>query len=93
LKLFEDYFAILCEGNYIQNGEINQWIQTRLLDLCHKLRNEIVGLVDVFAPPDYILNSVLGNTDGNVYQAIHKAVFSNKQTFLIPKYLIEKSKI
>ena len=93
LKLFEEYFSILCEGNYVRTGEINQWIQTRLLDLCHELRNEIAGLIDVFAPPDHILNSVLGNTDGQVYQTIYKTIFSNKQTFLTPKYLIEKSKI
>ncbi|CAF1243662.1 unnamed protein product [Adineta ricciae] len=67
LKLFEEHLAILFEGNYIRNTHVNQWMQTRLLQLCDELRNEIVALVDVFAPPDYILNSVLGNSDGRVF--------------------------
>jgi acyl-CoA oxidase len=97
LKLFEEYFGILFEGNYVQNGNINQWIQKHLLDLCHELRHEIVALTDVFAPPDHILNSVLGNYDGKVYEAINKMIHSNKQTFLTPfwikKDFIERSKL
>ncbi|CAF3712651.1 unnamed protein product [Rotaria sordida] len=97
LKLFEEYIGILFEGNYIKNIDINQWIQIRLLDLCYELRNEILALVDVFAPPDHILNSVLGNYNGQVYEAIHKMIHSNKQTFITPlwlkKDLIEKSKL
>ena len=89
----EEYFNILCEGNYIPDGQINQWMQNRLLKLCEQLRNEVAGLVDVFAPPDHILNSVLGNTDGNVYQAIYQSILNNKKTFITPKYLIEKSKL
>ena len=89
----EEYFGILCEGNYIPNGEINQWMQSRLLELCEQLRHELAALVDVFAPPDHILNSVLGNSDGNVYQAIYQTLLKNKQTFITPKYLLEKSKL
>lgn len=97
LKLFEEYTSLLFEGNYIKNGQINQWIQTRLLDLCQELRNEIVALVDVFAPPDHVLNSVLGNSDGQVYEAINKLIHTNKQTFITPSWLkqdlIERSKL
>ncbi|CAF4101316.1 unnamed protein product, partial [Rotaria sp. Silwood1] len=87
LKLIEEYIGILFEGNYIKNVHINQWIQIRLLDLCHELRNEILALVDVFAPPDHILNSVLGNSNGQVYEAINKMIHNNKQTFIIPIWL------
>ncbi|CAF1063508.1 unnamed protein product [Rotaria sp. Silwood1] len=97
LKLIEEYIGILFEGNYIKNVHINQWIQIRLLDLCHELRNEILALVDVFAPPDHILNSILGNSNGQVYEAINKMIHNNKQTFIIPIWLkndlIEKSKL
>ena len=89
--------GILYEGNYLQNGNINQWIEQRLLDLCHELRYDIIALTDVFAPPDHILNSVLGNHNGNVYEAINKMIHSNKQTCLVPfwlkKDLIERSKL
>ncbi|CAF1444008.1 unnamed protein product [Adineta steineri] len=97
LKLFEEYLTLLYEGHYVQNNEINQWIQTRLLDLCYELRHDLVSLVDVFAPPDHILNSVLGINNGQVYKAINNMIHSNKQTFLTPlwlsKDLFERSKL
>jgi hypothetical protein len=52
-----------------------------------------ITLVDVFAPPDHILNSVLGNNNGKVYETINKTIYSNKQTFIIPRFLIERSKL
>ncbi len=67
LKFLEENFNLLFEGNYFTNGSISIWIQNRLIDLCHDLRNEAVALVDVFAPPYHILNSVLGVSDGKVH--------------------------
>jgi acyl-CoA oxidase len=97
LKFLEENFNLLFEGNYLNNNSISIWIQNRLIDLCHELRNEAAALVDVFAPPDYILNSVLGVSDGKVYEAINKVIHSNKHTFLTPAWikqdLIERSKI
>lgn len=49
--------------------------------------------MDVFAPPDFILNSVVRNNDGKVYEAINKVIYNNKKTFIIPNYLIERSKL
>ena len=66
LKFLEENLNLLFEGNYLQNGQVNIWIQNRLIELCYQLRNEAVALVDVFAPPDHILNSVLGVKDGKV---------------------------
>ncbi|CAF0826000.1 unnamed protein product [Rotaria sordida] len=97
LKFLEENINLLFEGNYFNNSSINIWIQNRLIDLCHDLRNEAAALVDVFAPPDHILNSVLGVSDGKVYEAINKQIHSNKHTFLTPAWikqdLIERSKL
>jgi len=97
LKILEENINLLFEGNYFKNGSINLWIQNRLIDLCQDLRNEAVTLVDVFAPPDHILNSVLGVSDGKVYEAINKVIHTNKHTFLTPPWikedLIGRSKI
>lgn len=93
LKLFEQYSSMFYEGGYIRNGQVNQWFENRLIDLCDDLRREIVLLMDVFAPPDEILNSVLGNSDGRVYESIVKSIFENKKTFPTPNYLLEKSKL
>lgn len=77
LKFLEENINLLFEGNYLKNGSVNSWIQDRLLDLCHDLRNEAVALVDVFAPPDHILNSVLGVSDGKVKSLILEECFNH----------------
>lgn len=52
-------------GNYIDSVQ-SQLILDSITSLCGELKNEAVSLVDVVAPPDFILNSVLGNADGEV---------------------------
>ena len=34
--------------------------------LCTQLKNEAVALVDALAPPDFILNSPIGHSNGKV---------------------------
>ena len=84
LKLFEEYLGILLEGNSIENSDVNQRTQICLLDLCHELCYESLTLTDVCALPNHILNSVLGNSDGQNYGAVNKVIHSDKQTYIIP---------
>lgn len=41
-------------------------IRQTIVRLCAELKNDAVALVDVIAPPDAILNSAIGRSDGNV---------------------------
>lgn len=41
-------------------------VQDAIIDLCGKLKNEAVAMVDAISPPDFLLNSVLGCSDGRV---------------------------
>ena len=97
LKFFEEYSSLLFEGNYTNNGEIIKWIEQRLLNICHELRNELACLVDVFAPPDHILNSVLGKSDGQVYRSINQMIRMNARSSTVPSWLknelAERSKL
>lgn len=34
--------------------------------MCLELKDDAVSLVDVIAPPDFVLNSALGRSDGEV---------------------------
>ena len=92
LKFFEVHLPSLFEGNYTRDGQVNHWMQTRLLALCEQLRTEVAALVDVFAPPDHILNSVLGKENGQVYQAIEQTLRNNPHTFLTPPWVIHKER-
>lgn len=63
--------AIFYQGGYFrQNGQLD-FYQQAILDLLPVLKNEAISLVDAIAPPDFILNSPLGMSDGNVSTVPH----------------------
>lgn len=41
-------------------------VKGSIIDLCSCLKNEAVTLADAIVPPDFILNSVLGASNGRV---------------------------
>lgn len=41
-------------------------IQEAILQLCYELKDEAVALVDALAPTDFILNSPIGMSNGQV---------------------------
>lgn len=48
-----------------------------------QLKDDAVALVDVFAPPDFILNSPIGNADGQVKTCERlKPNYTPEKTFL-----------
>ncbi|XP_077301266.1 acyl-CoA oxidase 3 isoform X2 [Arctopsyche grandis] len=71
----EKHLANLYMGGYF-TGETGQLLRDGIINLCKALKPEAVTLVDTLAPPDFILNSVLGKSDGNVYQNLQSAIFS-----------------
>lgn len=79
---------MLCciSGGYAVGSEAAQLIRDGILDLFSKLKPEAVALVDVLAPPDFALNSVLGKSDGNVYQNLQAALFQSPQVFERPSW-------
>ena len=62
-KRLGDYYA----GGYATpDSKMDVLLREGIIRLCKELVNEAICLVDVLAPPDYILNSPLGMSDGNV---------------------------
>lgn len=52
-------------------------LQGRLEAALKKLRNNAIGIVDGFDIPDEVLGSVLGASDGNVYERLLEAAKSS----------------
>jgi len=48
-----------------------------LVDLLNVLRPDAVALVDAFDFPDNVLNSTIGRSDGNVYEALYNAAIKS----------------
>lgn len=58
--------SIFYQGGYFRhNGQLELY-QEAILNLLPLIKDEAITLVDAIAPPDFILNSPLGMSDGNV---------------------------
>ena len=64
----EKFLPTLYQGGYVQGPEATSLVHEAILALCHDVKDDAVSLVDAMAPPDFILNSVLGASDGQVWK-------------------------
>lgn len=80
------HLAILYQGNYMNGRKPAELIQTAILDLCSQLKDDAVALVDVFAPPDFILNSPIGYADGQLYKNLWSTVMQGNQVLERPSW-------
>lgn len=63
----------LLKGGYANGPLPSIIVKGSIIELCASLKNEAVTLADAIAPPDFILNSVLGASNGkvNIYTNKH----------------------
>ncbi|XP_029165849.1 peroxisomal acyl-coenzyme A oxidase 3-like [Nylanderia fulva] len=71
-------------GYASSNSKIGDFLREGIISLCRDLLDNAVALVDVLAPPDFVLNSPLGMSDGNVYKHIKEWLFKNKENLERP---------
>ncbi|GAB6025232.1 acyl-Coenzyme A oxidase [Chamberlinius hualienensis] len=86
LYSLEKHLGTLYEGGYISGPNVTKFIRHAILNLCEELKDDAVALVDVFAPPDLVLNSPLGASDGHVYKHLYSAMVHRQGAFDQPSW-------
>ncbi|ROL47911.1 Peroxisomal acyl-coenzyme A oxidase 3 [Anabarilius grahami] len=84
-----NHMAILYQGGYFSGRQPVDFIQTAILALCGQLKDDAVALVDVIAPPDFILNSPIGKADGELYKNLWSTVMLGKNVLERPSWWAE----
>lgn len=76
----------LPQGGFIQSAHHVELLKTGIIELLPILKDDAVSLVDAIAPNDFILNSPLGMSDGDVYKHLQSILWQTSSTFERPKW-------
>lgn len=58
--------ATFYAGGFCVGSEFSDTVRSELLKVFGETKNVAVSIADAISPPDFILNSVLGKSDGRV---------------------------
>ncbi|KAI5641659.1 acyl-CoA oxidase domain-containing protein [Phthorimaea operculella] len=77
----DQYLVELYQGGFCVGGECARLLREGVVGLCGEVKGEVVSVADALAPTDFVLNSVLGKSDGNLYLHLQKAFFEHPGAF------------
>ncbi|XP_050318697.1 peroxisomal acyl-coenzyme A oxidase 3 isoform X1 [Bactrocera neohumeralis] len=84
--LVTKYTGIYYQGGYFQDRAHAELYHEGILALLPLLKDEAISLIDAIAPTDFILNSPLGMSDGNIYQHLQRAIVQAPEVFERPSW-------
>ncbi|XP_033230396.1 peroxisomal acyl-coenzyme A oxidase 3-like isoform X2 [Belonocnema kinseyi] len=83
----------LYAGGYASpDSKIDILLREGIIAISKDLVKDAVALVDVVAPPDFILNSPLGMSDGEIYKHLEKSFLKNPENLQRPSWWQEISR-
>lgn len=81
LHFLDKHLVLFYQGGYFTNEKAATLIRETILELCKEMKNDSIALIDAIAPPDYVLNSILGDSTGNVYQNLYNSMVQSSGAF------------
>lgn len=74
------------KGGYITSAQSVELLKTGIIELLPVLKDDAIPLIDTIAPTDFVLNSPLGMSDGQVYKHLQSVLWQTSSTFERPKW-------
>lgn len=62
----DNWLVELYQGGFSNGEALARLVREAVLELCGDVKGDVVSVADALAPTDFVLNSVLGKSDGNV---------------------------
>lgn len=84
--IVKNYIGVIYEGGFVQGINAGELLQSGILTILPQLKKEAISLVDVIAPPDFIVDSPLGKADGRIYDHLKNVIFQTPETFERPAW-------
>uniref|UniRef100_A0A1L8DYV4 Acyl-coenzyme A oxidase n=1 Tax=Nyssomyia neivai TaxID=330878 RepID=A0A1L8DYV4_9DIPT len=69
------HLSILYQGGFTTGSTPGELYERGILNILPNIKNDAIGLVDALAPPDFILNSPLGASNGEIYKNLQTTIF------------------
>lgn len=66
LSCLDKHLIYFYQGGYASGPSFSEDVKNMILKLCKDLKADSVSIIDGLAPNDYVVNSVLGKSDGQV---------------------------
>ncbi|KAG8222249.1 hypothetical protein J437_LFUL001447 [Ladona fulva] len=82
----ESHLATMYEGGYAVGPIPAKLVHKGIVSLCAQLKPESVALVDAISPPDFVLNSALGHSNGEVYKNLQLAFLQTPGALSRPEW-------
>ncbi|EDV29132.1 uncharacterized protein TRIADDRAFT_18987 [Trichoplax adhaerens] len=82
----DKHLALLLQGSYITNDECVDLIHDTIVRLCDELKRDAVRLVDIIAPSDFLLDSVIGSYNGQIYKDIYQRTMTTPGSLSRPDW-------
>ncbi|XP_028400851.1 peroxisomal acyl-coenzyme A oxidase 3-like isoform X2 [Dendronephthya gigantea] len=86
LWILEKHLGTFYEGGFFNQGSHAGMIRKSIVDLCDEIKPESVSLVDALAPPDFILNSPIGHSNGKALENLYDAVLKDPKNTQRPSW-------